>query len=77
MKSTRDLIILGKFLFLTIKYKELKLKYGCKRNFIINQIDNFGKDTYNLLNLMKELKIDLNMIVKRKNKKLFNYLILF
>lgn len=34
---------------------------------VINQIDNFEKDTYNLLNLMKELKIDLNMIERRKN----------
>lgn len=33
---------------------------------VINQIDNFEKDTYNLLNLMKELKIDLNMIERRK-----------
>lgn len=33
---------------------------------VINQIDNFKKDTYNLLNLMKELKIDLNMIERRK-----------
>ena len=33
---------------------------------VINQIDNFEKDTYNLVNLMKELKIDLNMIERRK-----------
>ena len=33
---------------------------------VINQINNFEKDTYNLLNLMKELKIDLNMIERRK-----------
>lgn len=33
---------------------------------VINQIDNFEKDTYKLLNLMKELKIDLNMIERRK-----------
>ncbi len=33
---------------------------------VINQIDNFEKDTCNLLNLMKELKIDLNMIERRK-----------
>lgn len=33
---------------------------------VINQIDNFEKDTYNLLNLMKELKFDLNMIERRK-----------
>lgn len=33
---------------------------------VINQIDNFEKDTYNLLNLMKKLKIDLNMIERRK-----------
>ena len=33
---------------------------------VINQIDNFEKDTYNLLNLMKELNIDLNMIERRK-----------
>lgn len=33
---------------------------------VINQIDNFEKDTYNSLNLMKELKIDLNMIERRK-----------
>lgn len=33
---------------------------------VINQIDNIEKDTYNLLNLMNELKIDLNMIERRK-----------
>ena len=33
---------------------------------VINQIDNFEKDTYNLVNLMKELKINLNMIERRK-----------
>ena len=33
---------------------------------VINQLGNYEKDTYNLLNLMKELKIDLNMIERRK-----------
>lgn len=33
---------------------------------IINQNENYEKDTYDLLNLMKELKIDLNMIERRK-----------
>lgn len=33
---------------------------------IINQNENYEKDTYDLLNLMKELKIDLNMIDGRK-----------
>ena len=33
---------------------------------VINQIGNYEEDTYDLLNLMKELKIDLNMIERRK-----------
>lgn len=33
---------------------------------IIYQNENYEKDTYDLLNLMKELKIDLNMIERRK-----------
>lgn len=33
---------------------------------VINQIDNIEEDTYDLLNLMNELKIDLNMIERRK-----------
>ena len=33
---------------------------------IINQVGNYEEDTYDLLNLMKELKIDLNMIERRK-----------
>ncbi len=33
---------------------------------VINQIGNYEEDSYNLLNLMKELKIDLNMIERRK-----------
>jgi len=33
---------------------------------VINQIGNYEKDTYDLLNLMKELKIDLNLIERIK-----------
>lgn len=33
---------------------------------VVNQIGNYEEDTYDLLNLMNELKIDLNMIERRK-----------